>query len=206
VLEVGQEPGRKPGPGQGHAGRQLAFDDWWRGSGPVVSGPAGRVGSGERIELQGELFEVLDAGCGDTGQVGPLIGGGFEGGGFEEDGGAVASARPVQGEGDQVPETLARQHVLGGEQPIVGAQIELGSLVHGMAEQSGADLAGGGCRHRLGGEEQPDVSALPERDSSRRGCNPAAVAASWYARASGAQVEPSKSQTSTVVVSPGRSG
>ena len=95
----------------------------------------------------------------EAGEVGPLVGVGFE---LRVDEGAVAEFARflLQRQGDQVAEAAIRQRVLVREQTIIGIEPHVRASPHGVGQHGGADFAG-----ELGGkgflEEQPQMGAVP---------------------------------------------
>jgi hypothetical protein len=61
---------------------------------------------------------------------------------------------------DQVAGSLPRQYVLGGEEPVVAAQVHSAADGDRFADEGGPDLACRGCWDGVG-EENPDVCADP---------------------------------------------
>ena len=69
---------------------------------------------------------------------------------------------------DQVAGPLTGQHVLGGEQPVVAAQVHPATDRDRLAHQRRPELARGRCRHGIG-EEDPHVRADPGAGHLQRG-------------------------------------
>ncbi len=92
-------------------------------------------------------------------QVGPLIGLRFQGAEIQEHRGPSLPALPLERSGEEVPDGVgARQRVLGGEQPVVAAQVHLTAQRHRLPKQAHAESSCG-SRRNSAREEQPNVGA-----------------------------------------------
>lgn len=70
----------------------------------------------------------------------------------------------LQRQGDQVPEASLGQEVLGGEEPVVTAEVKLDSRRHGLAQQ-GRSEGPGATRRDEAVEEHPHVAAVARAGS-----------------------------------------
>ena len=76
----------------------------------------------------------------------------------------------LEGKGDEVPETAAREGVLIGEEAVVGGELGLGSAFGGFGEEEGGEFSGeGGGDGFL--EKEPDVGAVAGAGFFQRGGN-----------------------------------
>lgn len=74
----------------------------------------------------------------------------------------------MERKGDEVPERALRHEVLGGEEPVVADEVELGPDGHGLSQQVDTDPPGRRGRDRAG-EEHPHVAAVAGAGPLQRG-------------------------------------
>ena len=141
--------------GAGRSCSMKAFDSW---------------AHGWFAQLRCEFGDVSWGESSQGGQVVPLVLVGFECCEVEEDRRALLAAIAVQRCGDEVPDPVRREHVLGREQPVIATQFHATPDCDRLAHQSGPELAG--RRRRNGfGEEDPHVRTdTGPRDLQRRRC------------------------------------
>ena len=163
MLEGGEQGRWDPDPVNGQH-RSRPGRDLRRRCGRTRREPALPVG--RRIRPGDQFTERLGHGADrvgrqpvDRGQEGPLVLVGLEGGGIEEHGRAPPAAFALEGQGDEVPERAFRHEVLGGEEPVVTGQVELGSGGHRLPQEMDADPSGRGSGNRTG-EEHPHMGAV----------------------------------------------
>lgn len=94
------------------------------------------------------------------GQICPLILVGFQRGQVQEHRCTVAMALAVQRGSDQVPDSRRRQHILGGEQPVVAGEVHPSAQADRLTHQPCSQLPAHNRGHRVG-KEAPDMCAGP---------------------------------------------
>jgi hypothetical protein len=113
---------------------------------------------GDLAESLRQPVDLLGREPAEAGQVGPLVLVRLHSGQVEEHGGSAAAGAALQRRSDEIAEAADLDDVLGGEEPVVAGQVHPPAHGDRLAQQTGADLAGGG-RGDGCGEEQPDMCA-----------------------------------------------
>ena len=111
-------------------------------------------------ERRGELRDLLRGKALQGGEVLPLVLERLQRGQVEKHRRAQLARLAVERGRDQVAGALPGQHVLGGEESVVTAQVHPATDRDGLANQRSPELARGGSRHGIG-EEDPHVRADP---------------------------------------------
>ena len=113
---------------------------------------------GDLAESLRQPVDLLGRQPAEAGKVAPLVFVRLDGGQVEKHGGSAAAGAALQRGGDEIAETADLENVLGRKEPVVAGQVHPTAYRDRLAQQTRADLAGGG-RGDGCGEEQPDMGS-----------------------------------------------